>query len=187
MAFVDLVEGRQCGECKVCCTITQIDTPEFQKLPGVRCPHLCDQGCSIYASRYAACRVYHCGWRYLSFLGEHWRPDKSGVLLAFTPKDELPPGYETGVSFILVTPPPSSLSRALYHYVAHLIADKVHVMLAIPGPAGHYPAVTVLNDKLKDAALDRDYQRIEAAFSEALASASSHRFRPALSRHSTSA
>ena len=167
---MELVAGRQCGECTVCCITPHIDTKEFQKPPGVRCPHLCAEGgCSIYATRYSACREYHCGWRYLEFLSENWRPDKSGVLLAFTPKDELPPGYATGVSFILVGRPPSGFSRALYHYVAHLIADGVHVMLAVPGPPGHYPAVACLNEELREAALKHDQARIEAIFSEALA------------------
>jgi len=177
---VDLVDGRQCGECTVCCITTHIDTKEFQKPPGIRCPHLCTEGgCSIYATRYPACRAYHCGWRYLEFLSENWRPDKSGVLLVFTPQDELPAGYATGVSFILVARPPSGFSRALYHYVAHLIADGVHVMLAVPGPPGQYPAVAVLSDEFREAALKHDHARIEAVFSEALAlnGAPSHRFR----------
>ena len=177
---MDLVDGRQCGECTVCCITTHIDTKEFQKPPGIRCPHLCTEGgCSIYATRYPACRAYHCGWRYLEFLSENWRPDKSGVLLVFTPQDELPAGYATGVSFILVARPPSGFSRVLYHYVAHLIADGVHVMLAVPGPPGQYPAVAVLSDEFREAALKHDHARIEAVFSEALAlnGAPSHRFR----------
>jgi hypothetical protein len=168
--FVELVEGRKCGECTVCCTTLHIKTKEFEKPPGIRCPHLCAEGgCSIYATRYEACRTYHCGWRYLEFLSDSWRPDKSGVLLAFTPKSELPPGYETGVSFILVARPPGSFTRALYHYVGHLIADGVHVMLAVPGPPGEYPSVAFLNDELRDAASKHDHGRIEAVFAEALA------------------
>jgi hypothetical protein len=167
--FVELVAGRQCGECTVCCTTLHIDTAEFQKAPGIRCPHLGSVGgCSIYESRPTACRAYNCGWRYLGFLSDTWRPDKSGVLLAFTPPDELPRGYETGVSLILVARPPSGFTRALYHYVAHLIADGVHVMLAVPGPPGEYPSVAVLNEELRDAPKN-DQSRIEAIFAEALA------------------
>jgi hypothetical protein len=166
---VELVAGRKCGECKVCCVTLHIDAREFQKAPGIRCPHLCAEGCSIYATRPETCRTYHCGWRYLEFLSDSWRPDKSGVLLAFTPKDELPPGYETGVSFILVAPPPGAFRRVLYHYVAHLIADGVHVVLAVPGPEGEYPSVAFLSDELREAALKHDHSRIEAVFAEALA------------------
>jgi hypothetical protein len=101
-------------------------------------------------------------------LSESWRPDKSGVLLAFTPPAELPKGYETGVSLILVARPPSSFTRALYHYVAHLIADGVHVMLAVPGPPGEYPSVAILSDEMRDAPKN-DQTRIEAIFAEALA------------------
>jgi hypothetical protein len=176
---VNLVEGRECSECNVCCVTLHIDSEELRKPAGVRCPHLAaGAGCSIYRARPSTCRTYHCGWRYLPFLSDNWRPDRSGVLIAFTPRQELPPDYERGVGFILVTPPASGFARALYHYVAHLIADKVYVTLAVPGPAGHYPAVTVLNERLKDAARTGNLVRIEAAFSEALTSAKSHSFRP---------
>jgi len=166
---VEIIEERKCGECTVCCTSLHIDTKEFQKPPGVSCSHLCAQGCSIYATRYHACRDYHCGWRYLEFLSDNWRPDKSGVLLAFTPPDELPPGYATGVSFVLVGRPPSGFTRVLYHYVAGLIVDGVHVMLGVPGPPGEYPVVAFLNDELREAALKRDFAPIEAVFAEAFA------------------
>jgi hypothetical protein len=180
---VNLVEGRECGECNACCVTLHIDSEEFRKLPGVRCPHLASgKGCSIYATRPSSCRTYHCGWRYLPFLSDSWRPDRSGVLIAFTPKDELPSGYERGVGFILITPPPGGFARALYHYVAHLIADKVYVTLAVPGPPEHYPAVTVLNDRLKDAARSGNLARIEAVISEALTSAKSHSFRPVIAQ-----
>ena len=184
---MELVDGRGCGDCSVCCVITQVDTKEFQKPPGVRCQHLCaGGGCSIYETRYPICRTYHCGWRYLGFLGDNWRPDRSGVLLAFTPEDELPAGYTTGVSFIIASRPPSGLNRALYHYVAHLIADGVHVMLAVTGPPGFLPAVTVLNEKLRDAARSGSHGPIEAAFAEALAmiDAPAERFRPVTFQHS---
>ena len=185
---MELVNGRACGDCTVCCVVTQIDTKEFQKPPGVRCQHLCAEGgCSIYETRPPICRTYHCGWRYLAFLGDNWRPDKSGVLLAFTPESELPPGYASGVTFILSGRPPAGMTRAIYHYVSSLIADGVHVMLAVPGPEGFYPAVTVLNDKLKQAARTRDLAAIEAAFTDAmtLMGAPADRFRPAAARHGT--
>jgi hypothetical protein len=167
---VQLVEARECGECNVCCVATHIDTSEFKKLPGVRCPHLSiERRCSIYAERYSVCRTYHCGWRYLSFLSDNWRPDRSGVLLAFTPATELPKGYAKGISFIIVAPPPKTLNRALYHYVAHLIADNVYVTLAIAGPAGHYPAVAVLNLELTKAGRGSDPAAIENIFNDALA------------------
>lgn len=184
---MELVDGRACGECTVCCVVTQIDTKEFQKPPGVRCQHLCAAGCAIYEARPPVCRTYHCGWRYLGFLSDHWRPDKSGILLAFTPENELPAGYATGVTFILAGRPPSGMNRALYHYVLSLIADGVHVMLATPGPEGFYPAVTVLSDRLREAAKARDHAPIEAAFAEALAlvGAPAERFRPAQSKNTS--
>ena len=66
-------------------------------------------------------------------------------------------------------PSPASFARALYHYVAHLLADGVHVMLAVPGPPGEYPSVAILNEELRDAASRNDHAPIEAIFAEALA------------------
>ena len=79
-----LVKDRSCGECSVCCVALNVDTKEFQKLPGVACSHLCKSGgCAIHDMRYEVCRTYHCGWRYLDQLGDDWRPDRSGVLIDF--------------------------------------------------------------------------------------------------------
>jgi hypothetical protein len=111
------------------------------------------------------------------------------VVLAFTPAAELPQGYATGVSLILVARPPSGFVRALYHYVAHLIADGVHVMLAVPGPPGEYPSVAILNDELRDAVTKNDHAPIEAIFAEALAlkEVPSPRFRQARPSHGSRA
>ena len=38
--FVELVAQRNCGECSVCCVSLNVDTKEFQKLPGIPCAHL---------------------------------------------------------------------------------------------------------------------------------------------------
>ena len=77
-----LVPGRECGSCTACCTHLLVHSPDFTKLQGVTCPN-CerDHGCKIYATRPQACRNFVCGWRTMPMLDEHWRPDKSGVIV----------------------------------------------------------------------------------------------------------
>jgi hypothetical protein len=90
--------------------------------------------------------------------------------------EDLPAHYaiRPGIRVTLVALPPKNLARALADYVAYLIATDVPVVLAVPGPPGHYPAHALLNDALKDAALKRDLVCMEAAFSKALASSAAH-------------
>src|SRR6516164_8181672 len=125
-----LVPGRECGECTVCCVTPALYTKEYKKAPGIRCKHLCAVGCSIYPTRYTPCRDYYCGWRYLDFLNDDWRPDKCGVALSTEPKEMVPPPYELGMVFKLDSEPPFAFRRPLFEYVAFLIAaNKVRVTL----------------------------------------------------------
>ena len=57
----DLVAGRECGECKLCCIVPVIDEAEMQKQPGVTCRHCAKGDCDIYDSRPGVCRKYFCG------------------------------------------------------------------------------------------------------------------------------
>jgi hypothetical protein len=126
------------------------------------------------------CRGWHCAWRYFDFLGEEWRPDRSGILLNFIDEEKLPPGYEMGLIFSVASQPSGNLDPSLSDFVARLIAAGILVVIAVNGPPGHWPAQTHLNEALKDAALAGDLGRIEAAFSEALAlsSAQPQSFKP---------
>jgi hypothetical protein len=179
----ELVAGRNCGECSVCCTDLLIDSKEFQKLPGVPCRHLCAGGCAIYETRYATCRHYYCGWRYMHVLGDAWRPDKSRVVLDFVPagKDSVRPS----LTVFLIGRPPSEIMRSLCQEVARLIAAGVKVELGVPGPAGHRPAHWILNESLEEAAAKDDLAYIEGAFSEALAliDVAADRFIPVVFKH----
>lgn len=50
------------------------------KAPGTPCPHLCERGCGIYASRPEECAVYRCLW-HIGVIGEtRDRPDRLGVV-----------------------------------------------------------------------------------------------------------
>ena len=179
-----LVKDRGCGECSVCCVVLNVDTKEFQKLPGVACAHLCTSGgCAIHDTRYEVCRTYHCGWRALGQLGEEWRPDKSGVLIDLQ-VEGLPSHYpkRPGIRLTLVDKR-KALSRPFYDYVARLIAADVPVVLAVAGPPGCFPAGAFLNDVLKEAVSKRDLSEVEAVFAHALKSLESHHFNPVVHRN----
>ena len=185
---MELVPGRNCGECTVCCTVHTFDSPEFQKLPGVTCSHLRagGGGCAIHATRYPACRAYHCAWRFMPGLGEGWRPDRSQVLVDFQSED-LPPQYpkRPGVRLTLVGPREAVFHPAFLDFVAQLVMNDVPSFLAIPGPPGHFPVSGFLNDALKDAAMARDFPQIQAFFSQVLAALEGHVFNPVTLRHGT--
>jgi len=187
---MELVHGRECGACTVCCVVLNIDSPEFQKLPGAPCQHLkkSGAGCSIHATVFPACRSYHCGWRYIAGLGEEWRPDKSGVLIDFQ-IDGLPPHYKKrpGVRLTIVGPKETAFHAAFLNHIAHLIADDVPVIFAMPGPPGQFPASVFLNDALKDAARARDFIRIKDFFAMLLNELKKHSFNPVVHRHGANA
>jgi hypothetical protein len=181
---VELVPERSCGECSVCCVALNVDTREFQKLPGIPCAHLREGGgCSIHATRYPVCRVYHCGWRYLQFLGEDWRPDRSGVLVDFQSED-LPSHYpkRPGIRLTLVDKR-KAMQRPFYDVVARLIATEVPVVLSVGGPPGHFPAGAFLNDALKEAVSNRDLSEVEVLLSQALKGLESHQFNRVVHRN----
>ena len=181
---MELVAGRSCGECSVCCSVLNVDTPEFQKQPGVACAHLrVGTGCSIHATRYPVCRAYHCAWRYLGSLSDDWRPDKSGVLIEFQFED-LPDHYpkRPGVRLTLVDPD-KTLGRPFFDTVAGLVASDVPIVLAAPGPPGYFPARAFMNDALREAVLKRDLPRVQAVFVEAIEALKAHHFTRVVHRH----
>ena len=153
----NLVPGRTCGECSVCCEYFAIDTVELRKAPDTLCPHcIRPAGCGIYDSRPSICREWHCGWRRLPALDLSWRPDRSGVLV-----ETLGVGPSvTGVKFIIVGGPEVIGWPPLVEYIARLVAESVLVFLSARGKPGHVLSMMRLNDRLMSAAQSRDTQRI---------------------------
>ena len=178
---MNLVPGRECEECSACCVVLNVDTPEYQKMPGKPCAHLCAQGCAIHQMRFPVCRTYHCGWRYLAGLPEDWRPDKSGALVDFQ-IDDLPPHYpkRPGIRLTVFGPPETALRPGFLDYVLRLVASEI---LAVPGPPGFVPAGALLNDALKEPVARSDLPAVQAAIAEALRSLASHRFNPVVHQH----
>lgn len=76
-------EGKDCGDCTVCCTIMEV--PALAKAAHTRCRHvLTTGGCGVYADRPNACRVFDCGYLQNPELGDEWRPDRAGFLMYFS-------------------------------------------------------------------------------------------------------
>lgn len=78
----DLVPGRSCSGCTMCCKLLEIDV--LEKPRGQWCSH-CNpkSGCTIYESRPAPCRSFNCGYLRIADLGEHWKPSKARFLINY--------------------------------------------------------------------------------------------------------
>lgn len=148
MGTADVVAGRECGECRVCCIAPTIDDPEIQKRSGTRCRHCKDGGdggCAIYESRPTPCRAFFCAWRRLASFPDDWRPDLTGVF------GTLDPAVIDGQQRIALT---VTLLRGEMNIIRHLpfvefirtaVLEGSPVYLALPGPPGHKPLRTCLN------------------------------------------
>jgi Fe-S-cluster containining protein len=100
-----LIAGRDCGPCNVCCVALTIDDPELQKPHGYRCRNTQrDHSCAIYEKRPQTCRTFQCSWRQLKWIRETMRPDMSGVLVRMHREISRQTGEERmGVIFMLLT------------------------------------------------------------------------------------
>lgn len=78
----ELVPGRSCGTCTMCCKLLDIDV--LEKPRGVWCRH-CNpkSGCMAYETRPQACRGFYCGYLRLPDLDERWKPSKARFLINF--------------------------------------------------------------------------------------------------------
>lgn len=81
-AAVEIVAGRGCKGCTLCCKVLAI--AELDKPRAVWCTH-CDvkAGCKIHGRHPAECRDFYCGYLINGELGEHWNPTKSKMVLAY--------------------------------------------------------------------------------------------------------
>ncbi|MEQ1695743.1 MAG: hypothetical protein ABL901_07870 [Hyphomicrobiaceae bacterium] len=87
----DLVPGRSCQDCTLCCKLLEVEP--LAKPRAQWCGH-CDQkrGCRIYEARPAACQSFYCGYRRLPQLDERWKPAKAKFLI----------NYESGAHRIVI-------------------------------------------------------------------------------------
>jgi hypothetical protein len=143
-----LVPGRECGGCTLCCIVPVIDKPEMQKLPSSVCRHCTGGGCDIYESRPQTCRTYYCGWRWSTLLPDDWRPDQSGIFAQL--EDDVAPQFQSGVGVILIlvgNPLKTIRQPRFIDFVAQSVSRKIALSLGLPGPKGMQAARFSLNTK----------------------------------------
>jgi hypothetical protein len=175
---IELVPGRECGECTVCCTVMAIDKPEIQKEAGVTCRH-CLAGCTIYETRPALCRDYYCGWRQLPILDDSWRPDRSGVFVELEPVDD-----QTGLSLVLVGNPLKTVRQTWFiDFVTIGVRGDVLLLLGIPGPRGHQGASLLLNTRQMLEAARTSRTRVKDLLGKELKRLQTHDFPPRMIVH----
>jgi len=168
---LELVPGRVCGECSVCCTIMAIDKPDIQKEAGVTCRH-CRGGCTIYETRPPLCRHYHCGWRQLPILDDNWRPDLSGVFVEIEEIDG-----ETALSMILVGNPLKTVRQPWFiDFVATGVRGRVKLYMGIPGPRGFKGASLPLNTRQMHEAAGAGRARVKDILEKELKRLQAHTF-----------
>jgi len=82
MDSVELVPGRSCSNCTLCCKV--IAVAEFDKPRGRNCVH-CDtgRGCKIYDRRPEVCADFFCSYLLSPALGEEWKPMTSRLVLGY--------------------------------------------------------------------------------------------------------
>ncbi len=171
----DLVPGRDCGPCNVCCVALTIDDPQMQKVQGYRCRNTRpDHGCAIYAQRPHTCSAFNCGWRQLKWIRETMRPDVSGVLVRLHQEDG---GGEASVVFMPLTRA-ALKAEGLAESVAASVAAGVPTYLNVPGPPGHTSAIARINDLLLDAVLAKDKAALLETLRKAWAKARAGKFEP---------
>lgn len=82
--IISPIGGRSCGACKACCySLAVAEIPAKQAL-WVKCPNICEEGCSIYETRPVSCATFECLWRSGFIEGdERRRPDNLGLMFVF--------------------------------------------------------------------------------------------------------
>lgn len=167
---MELVPGRGCGSCNVCCVALTIDEPDLRKVQGYRCRNAQrDNSCAIYEARPQTCRAFFCGFRRLRWVRDTLRPDVSGVLVRL--HQEVSAADGTARLGVIVT----LLSRAalkaegLAETVAAAVAAGVPVYLHVPGPPGYTSGQARINEALGDAVAMKDKVAVLGILREAYA------------------
>jgi hypothetical protein len=169
-----LIEGRECGECTVCCSALPIDSEELRKLPGALCTHaLPNKGCGIYETRPRVCRGFYCAWRFMEQLDESWRPDVSGLLIEF----DVQGGRIIGVKIKAFDDLNVLATQRFVNLVASLIDAGMKVCLLYP-QRGYFPARIDLNPVLDEPVRNRDSKAVVAGLGQVLRGFQNHRFVP---------
>ncbi|HLH97398.1 MAG TPA: hypothetical protein VKW08_20000 [Xanthobacteraceae bacterium] len=80
--MAEVVPGRECRSCMMCCKVLAIKDPELEKPPGIWCQHaVAGKGCGTYDHRPGLCRRFYCHWMINPALGPEWKPDRAKFVL----------------------------------------------------------------------------------------------------------
>jgi hypothetical protein len=170
-----LVPGRDCDDCTECCHVASIESPTLTKPHGITCPHLCDTGCSTYATRPDPCRGWFCAWRLSDTLDDSWRPDRCGILVEML-FEIIPPGFDMpAIRFTLLRPTTDLFWPPFVDLVTQGVALRQPIFLCLHGPPGHLPAQSLLNVPILIAAVDAgDEEAIRTCLQRARTSLEAH-------------
>lgn len=169
---MELIPGRDCGDCTICCTWPTINQPEIQKVSGSTCKHCVKvpltseassrgpdaasngeavravrSGCGIYDKRYPVCRRYYCAWRTVDIFDDSWRPDKSGVM-PYVETEGISEDFDlsTGIGLMLVGHAAHIIRQHWFQdFVVTGVMNSVPLFMSLPGPRGHQAATVSLN------------------------------------------
>jgi hypothetical protein len=154
-----LVSGRECGRCTVCCKALKIDVPELKKLAAVLCEHCTEGiGCKIYETRPSVCKGWYCGWRRMRYLGDDWRPDRCGVLIDVIGKGQgIPARFpQIGLKFDVVDSPRVLNWDPLIRFIGLQIERGIPVFLGVPAAVGYERRKVFLNSLMAQAVASHD-------------------------------
>lgn len=161
---MNLVPGRECGTCTVCCKEFSIDEPSLRKPPGIRCQHCVPGGgCGIYERRPFSCQEFFCGWRRSEGLDDAWRPDRSGIAIVYLDQD-IPAAYQArgnGIKFDILKPKALKW-EPLLAVIGQAIEGGVATYLGIPGPPGYLGMKYLLNEYMAASVRSHDRGRLIA-------------------------
>ncbi len=106
----DLVPGRECGECHMCCDLLTPDRTKRKRATDTPCPNYSRRdGCALQDHRPPACATWHCAWRELEWLPDECRPDRFGMMLTV----ERDPAHPEAPPFFLGRAPDVSTYKSL--------------------------------------------------------------------------
>jgi hypothetical protein len=179
----NLVPGRTCGSCTLCCIVPVIDMPEVQKLPSSVCRH-CVSGCDIYETRPEVCRNYYCGWRRLDIFDEDWRPDLSGVFVEF--ETNIPSQFKApfGLNLVLVGNPLKTIRQPRFiDFVAAGVSNSRPLFLGLAGPKGMQACKLFLNTKEFHEAARRGRSDVRLMLEKILKKLVDHTYAPQILKH----
>ncbi len=164
-----LVPGRSCGSCNVCCVALTIDDPALRKAQGFRCRNAqADNGCAIYANRPETCRTFYCGWRLLRWLPDALRPDQTKVLVQLLEEPDAAGTMGYSLVFTMLTRA-GLAADGLAESVAAAIRAEIPTYLTIPGPPGFTSSQGKINEVFEEAVRAKNKAGMLALLREAYA------------------